>query len=171
MNQSATPTSDAAVEGVSTQTVHDLVAAIWSAMLSLDLALSATPAIPAQGEPDGAESVVGTISITGGWDGWVELSGSTTLATVASAAMLMTEPGDLEPGDIWDGWAELTNMVGGSVKALLPEPSALSLPTVTTHGSVLRPGGPSGLLAAFDSAGERFTVRVVPASHRNGSQQ
>jgi chemotaxis protein CheX len=84
--------------------------------------------------------------------------------------MLMTEPDDLEPGDIWDGWAELTNMVGGSVKALLPEPSALSLPTVTTHGSALRPGGPSGLSAAFTSAGEHFTVRVVPASHRNGGQ-
>jgi chemotaxis protein CheX len=153
------------VDGVGAEAVFDVVSAIWTAMLELGLS-----PLPGEEATNPAEPVVGTVSIRGGWNGWVELCGSARLAALASGAMLQAEPEDLEPGDIWDGWAELTNMIGGSIKALLPEPSVLSLPTVTTTGSGLRPGGPSGQVTHFSSAGETFTVRVVPSRGVDGEQ-
>jgi chemotaxis protein CheX len=150
--------------GVSPESVHELVGNIWTSMLEFDVAavpLDQLPVPRSAAEP--LESVVGTVSICGGWNGWVELAGTTGLAALASAAMFQAPLDELQPGDVWDGWAELTNMVGGRIKALLPEPTMLSLPVVTMHGSGLRPGGPDGMATHFHSKGEAFTVRVVMA--------
>jgi CheY-specific phosphatase CheX len=159
MNQTTIP-----VDSVDPEAVHDVVNAIWTAMLELGV-----EAVPANTAASTGDAVVGTVSIRGGWNGWVEVTGTGRLAGLASSAMLQAPLDELEPGDIWDGWAELTNMIGGSIKALLPEPSVLSLPTVT-NGSALRPGGPSGLATHFESAGEPLTVRVV-ASNGDSREQ
>jgi chemotaxis protein CheX len=151
------------VVDVGSEAVLDVVSAIWTAMLELGV-----EAVPASADSSDGDSVVGTVSIRGGWNGWVEVTGTGRLAGLASSAMLQAPLEELEPGDIWDGWAELTNMIGGSIKALLPEPSVLSLPTVT-NGSALRPGGPRGLATHFESAGEPLIVRVV-ASNGDGEQ-
>ena len=57
--------------------------------------------------------------------------------------MFGAEPGDLSDDEVSDALGELTNMVGGNIKSLLPAPSQLSLPSV--------------------AAGESCTVRVPGA--------
>ena len=99
---------------------------VWSALLGLDLT------------PDCSNAILGTrltgcVQITGAWEGAVLLTCPEDLARVATQAMFASD--DVSEEDIVDAVGELTNMVGGSVKSLLPAPSQLSVPSVTTGQS------------------------------------
>lgn len=101
---------------------------IWAATLGLELAEA-----PPEAEFD-HETVAytGQVQLTGAWTGavLVELSGA--LAATATATMFGLDPGEaVDDDDVADTVGELANMTGGNVKALLPSPCALSLPSVT----------------------------------------
>ncbi len=67
----------------------------------------------------------------GAWRGAVVLQCPTQHAYQAAEAMFAAEPGSLGPEEVADALGELTNMVGGNLKNLLPQPSVLSIPSVT----------------------------------------
>jgi chemotaxis protein CheX len=88
------------------------------------------------GEPEpgaGTADVVATVAISGAWDGRVLLSFSPFAAKYAAAALLGIDAATEEVGDdeVVDAVGELANIIGGSVKALMPQPTALSLPAVS----------------------------------------
>jgi chemotaxis protein CheX len=85
---------------------------------------------------DGARSgdVSASVSVTGAWRGHVVVSCSDGAARNAAAALLGVDLQDVTPEDITDALGELANIIGGNVKSLLPEPSALSLPHVLIKG-------------------------------------
>ena len=80
--------------------------------------------------------------VSGAWTGSVFLSCHTDVATAAAEAMFAADPGSLSSDEVSDAVGELTNMVGGNVKSLLPAPSRLSVPTIAVGepGSVRIPG-------------------------------
>lgn len=87
------------------------------------------------------------------------------LATTLTTAMFQT--GDEPcPDDIRDALGELANMLAGNVKALLPEPCAISLPAVAFgpdhHVSVV--GTSPVATVAFTCAGERLFVTLLHQS-------
>jgi chemotaxis protein CheX len=85
--------------------------------------------------------VVATVEISGAWRGRVLLSFSPPAAGRAAAALLGFDEGEeVADGDVADAVGELANIIGGSVKSLMPQPTALSLPAVTTDGSADRSG-------------------------------
>jgi chemotaxis protein CheX len=53
---------------------------------------------------------------------------------MVAAAMFSTEPCKTSVGDMQDALAELVNMIGGNIKALLPDGCFLSLPAVVEGG-------------------------------------
>jgi chemotaxis protein CheX len=65
------------------------------------------------------------------------------LASAAAEAMFAAEPGSLSADEVSDALGELTNMIGGNIKSLLPAPSRLSVPSV--------------------AEGESYTVRIPGA--------
>jgi chemotaxis protein CheX len=72
-----------------------------------------------------------------------------------------------------DAIAELVNMTGGNLKGLVPEPSQLSLPSVTTGSDLAHrmPGSRLVDAVAFACDGEPFVVSVHerdPAARRGG---
>jgi chemotaxis protein CheX len=91
------------------------------------------------GVPDpgaGKAVVMATVAISGAWHGRVLLSFSPVAAGRAAAALLGIEEGDdVSDGDVADAVGELANIIGGSVKSLMPQPTALSLPSVATDGA------------------------------------
>jgi chemotaxis protein CheX len=98
---------------------------IWTSLLGLEV----EPA----GEADrlGPLSLLtGCIQITGAWEGAVTLHCCTELARTAAATMFSLEPHAITVAEMQDALGELVNMLGGGVKALLPEIACLSLPTV-----------------------------------------
>ncbi len=78
----------------------------------------------------------GCVQINGEWEGRVHLDTTEGFATDAASRMLMMSPGEVGKSDVVDTLAELTNMVGGSIKSFLPGPSKLSIPNVDAAGEI-----------------------------------
>lgn len=82
------------------------------------------------------EHLISTIQITGAWNGSVSLGFSADLARNAASRMLKISERDLVEVDEQEVAAELTNMIGGNLKSLLPSQSRLSLPIVGSPSEV-----------------------------------
>lgn len=95
-------------------------------MLGLDIGPRALPAT--MGPVEGY--FTGKVEISGAWTGAVLLNGSRQLAKAAAAVIFAHEPGGGPEQDSLDAMYELTNIIGGNIKSLLPEPCQLSIPSV-----------------------------------------
>ena len=87
----------------------------------------------------GKRYVTAAVHITGEWEGTVAVACDDDLAREITGVFFGVEPTEADDGEINDAIGEVANMIGGNVKALMPAPSQLSLPTVTTRSSVRRP--------------------------------
>jgi chemotaxis protein CheX len=79
--------------------------------------------------------IVGSVAVTGEWRGSVLLACPTQLARTAASAMFDVPAEELTDDEVADALGELTNMIGGNVKSLLPGPGRLSMPEVTVGSS------------------------------------
>ena len=125
------------------------------------LGLEAEPREGLAREP-GAHTMVGCVQITGTWSGAVLVQCSPEFAAKAAQIIFASE-GTPSDEDERDALGELSNMIAGNIKALLPGPSFLSLPTLSDGvDGVLQVLG-SRLLEKFklSVAGEPLTVVVV----------
>lgn len=135
-----------------------LSAEVWASILGLDAV--ATGADPTEVEE---RTLTGCVHITGGpWEGTVTLECPTPLASAAAAAMFGMTVDELGREEIDDALGELANMTGGGVKALVPGPSTLSLPTVVEGLSytVTVPGSDLVRAVVLACEGSQFVVRV-----------
>jgi chemotaxis protein CheX len=75
-------------------------------------------------------------------------------------------PAELGCQDVCDAWGELVNMVGGNLKALLPPPTALSIPDVRDAETWLsREAGATVLNeVTFACLGDRMRLTVLKQS-------
>ena len=122
MTPTAAPPADLPV---TSEQVTEIAAQVWESFLGLSLVEAGAGC----GLPGSA--MAGVVAISGAWAGSVVVGCSSDHAVQAAEAMFAAEPGSLEPAEVADALGELTNMVGGNIKSLLPEPSALSIPSVT----------------------------------------
>lgn len=104
--------------------IEEIVQSIFNSMLGMEVFRSANPDAVCH------EAVVGTIHITGPQSVSVVLGVSDRVAGATAAAMLQLPSQVACDDDKKDVVAELTNMIGGNLKSLLPGPLYLSLPTV-----------------------------------------
>lgn len=89
---------------------------------------------------DGVTSdVAAAVSVTGAWRGHVVIGCSTGASLHAASALLGVPATEVTEDDVADALGELANIIGGNVKALLPEPCALSLPFVVNGAGVRWP--------------------------------
>lgn len=92
--------------------------------------------------PLGSNDMIGQVEIKGLWNGKVRFMVTKNFACKAASKMLMMDSETLAEQDIADTITELTNMIGGNIKTLLPSPSSLSLPCIdssSNEGSYLTP--------------------------------
>ena len=80
--------------------------------------------------PDTKRVLTGRILINGEWNGSVLFQIPEAFATNAAGRLLMMDLADVGNEDRVDTLAELTNMIGGNIKSIVPGPSTLSFPTV-----------------------------------------
>jgi chemotaxis protein CheX len=114
------------------------------------------------GAAEGGDVTIGCVAVTGGWQGCVLLAVPTPLARTVAAAMFVLPAGQLTDDEVADALGELTNMIAGNVKSLLPGPSSLSMPAVTA-GAAPTVRIPRGLLVnrvSVTCEGQRLTVSV-----------
>ncbi|MGN6727747.1 MAG: chemotaxis protein CheX [Tepidisphaeraceae bacterium] len=104
--------------------IQQLTMSIWDSILKLPVEPAAAPL------PAGQRTMSACVQITGAWRGAVALSCDAAMAAEAARVMFDLAAGAPATADMQDALGELVNMIGGNVKALLPETCQLSLPSV-----------------------------------------
>ena len=97
---------------------------VWESMFAVQLT-SADVA----GPPDGP-TLTGIVHIDGEWQGVVTLRCSVDLAKDLTQQLF----GECTDDEVRDLLGELTNQLGGNIKAMLPGAATLSLPVVASGG-------------------------------------
>lgn len=125
------------------------------------LAASATEA-PEPATPPG--EVVACVHVTGTFSGSVICSTTQRFAELCAERMLAVDISQVDDESVVDAIGEIVNMIGGSVKALLPEPSTLSLPVVSVGDGpdLMVPG--TSLLTSVDLVCAEEPLRVTVLS-------
>jgi len=130
---------------------------IWSSVLGLEVTIQ-----KALFQPTGKEdTLAGCIHIMGAWEGAIAPQCPKGLARRAAAIMFEQQEDQIGTDLIQDALAEITNMTGGNIKALLPGPCTLSLPAVAITDYNFRiPGTQLETLVTFDCQGQNFAVSI-----------
>jgi len=145
--------------------IQRLAPMIWDSILRL-------PLEPAAEVPRSGERIVSScVHISGAWNGLVVLNCGLDFA--AKAARIMFNFHDEKPttADIQDALGELANMIGGNLKALLPETCHLSLPAVVEGAdySVRFPGARLVTRVPFRSGEHPLTVSLHEREDRKAA--
>lgn len=105
----------------------EVVESVWLSTigLSIEPTEDLTP-------PEGADAryLYGRVEIQGAWNGVATITCPTTLARQAMSIMCDVDQDTLTDDEVKDALGEVTNMIGGNVKSLVPGPSHLTLPQV-----------------------------------------
>lgn len=139
--------------------IYEIVQATWDSVLQLPV----EEADGFDGGTSGAPAFAGVVTISGAWEGAVGVHIEENLGRRAASIMFASDPSAATRQDVEDALAELTNMVGGNLKALLPTPCQLGLPVVV-EGTDFRmrvSGGAQIMKRRFLCEGDRFAVTVV----------
>lgn len=136
--------------------ITEIVRTIWEAVFNWDLE-------EAQGTFLPTSARTGFIQVAGVWKGAIVCIASERLVRKISAHMFALEERDLTVELLHDALGELTNMIGGNLKALLPGPSFLCLPAVVegSNYSICVPSTHSVAEAEFVSCGEPIVIKLL----------
>lgn len=140
------------------QDIPEIAFSIWETLFSLPL----VTAEPGAQLAEGASGLTGCVQIDGAWNGAVLLECPSALARQLSHELYRPE-GQTTAEEVRDTIGELTNMLAGNIKALLPEPSRISLPAVAEGDDYdLRVMGTQPVArVVFSCADEVFVVTVL----------
>jgi chemotaxis protein CheX len=139
--------------------IEDVIKTIWASLFELPLDLGGA------GQLGPGPLVTGRVQIVGAWDGAVMLVCPAPLAcTLAQQMFRADSPPTVD--EVRDALGELTNMIAGNVKALLPGPSQIVLPVVTVgsddHVNVL--DNSAVTTVAFTCDGQPLLVTLLRGS-------
>ncbi|MFK7889287.1 MAG: chemotaxis protein CheX [Granulosicoccus sp.] len=110
--------------------LQEIVEVVWMTVLELPV----EPCVSS--ELASTEALISEIRISGAWQGVVAVRASMQFLRNAASLMFSIDASDVQHLDCKDTLSELTNMLGGTVKCLLPEVCDLSLPSIETCDTV-----------------------------------
>jgi chemotaxis protein CheX len=114
--------------------IVDVVETVCSSVLGFEVVETRPPTAP---PPPG---MIAHTLVAGAWSGSVVVWCDDGFADACAAVLFEGEP--CGPPEARDALGELTNIIAGNLKALLPAPSRLSIPIVASGGAP--PCAPSG---------------------------
>lgn len=119
------------------QQIIVLACDIWRTVLGLTIVPS--PELVTVDAP--ALMLTGSVEIQGAWQGAVHVQCSPEFARRAASLMFGVTASEVGCSEARDSLGELTNMVSGNLKSLLPGPSSLSIPVIAERPvETIRPG-------------------------------
>lgn len=138
--------------------IDEIVVTVWESMLGM--AIVPDDALHAFGHEAAHEhTYAGIVQIHGAWEGAVGVQCSARIARETAQVMFSLTGDTVAVDDLQDALGELTNVIGGNIKALLPEPCTLGLPVVVEGGDYrLRLPGANTVRRASFRMGEELVV-------------
>jgi chemotaxis protein CheX len=137
--------------------VREITESIFATVLGLEICeIEASPSL------SHIQALAGRVQITGAFEGSVALHCSDGLARRAASILFATDEAQTRPEDAHEVVAELANMAGGNIKALMAEPSQLSLPAVAVVEWVdSEPGSHLVTAVSFECLGEPMRISLL----------
>jgi chemotaxis protein CheX len=134
---------------------YTIIQNTWNSTLGFDV--DRADAAPRSGD---SELVVST-RVSGAWNGEVRMRCSRALGSKIAAAFFQVDAGNTGNDQVLDALSELIHIVGGNLKALLPQPITLSLPsTENPEVSSMPQASETVCHLALSSSGHPFTVSL-----------
>ena len=139
-----------------TDQLAEAVRSVWSTTLGLAVE-------PVGNTTEVEEGLVGSVGISGKWQGAITMQLPPGLARRAAAAMFMTDVEQTTTEELNDALGELVNQVAGLVRPMVSEDCVLSLPTVATgdHGGLAVLRTEVLLEVPLDCDGEPIVVTLL----------
>lgn len=136
--------------------ISQFVTDIWSTFLNLKVSTT-----DQDFKPNGkGNTLAGCVQITGEWQGSVTLYAPKEIGRRIAAIMYSLDEKKVEDQQIQDVIGEITNVLAGNIKSILPAPCSISLPCVAvTDFNLHHPG--SEMLSAVNFTCEERTFLVV----------
>ncbi|MCU0880051.1 MAG: chemotaxis protein CheX [Pirellulaceae bacterium] len=152
---------------VSDDQMLELLESVWSSMLYVPIS-----AVPPKGDFTEHARLTASVHIAGDWNGTVLLHLTEPFAEFAAATMLASDTEGLTDADRDDAAAELCNIIGGSIKSLLPGRNSLSLPAIVKGEESLLRVPNTHVLATMDvqSAGQPLRIRILARTDRKPAE-
>lgn len=103
-----------------------------------------------------------SVKIAGAWDGEVRMHCPPALARLIAGAIFQVEPDKAGNDETLDALGELIHIIGGNLKALLPQPVTVSLPSLVdpTDSAQTTPRGQTVSELTLLSEGHPFMVSI-----------
>jgi chemotaxis protein CheX len=138
--------------------INQFVTDIWSTFLSMKVSPT-----DKQFKPKGKDNTLaGCVQITGGWHGTVTFYASREIGKKVAATMYGLDETEVNKQQIQDVIGEITNILAGNIKSLLPSPCSISLPSVAvTDYNLHHPGSEPVTAVNFDCEGMPFLVVML----------
>ena len=140
------------------QEIFEIAEATWQSIVGMQVSSGA--GVATMPSPEGF--LTGSVEISGAWNGVVLMHGAEPLIRNAAAVIFGSNASEVSHQDQLDAMYELTNIIGGNIKSLLPEPCQLALPKVeSTTPELLEVAGAERLSdLVFDCQGQPIYVSV-----------
>ena len=140
------------------QTATDVVHEVFSTMLHIETQVSVEETPVAIDHP-----VVGCVHFAGPWKGALMLQCGPPQAAAFAAELVGIAPPEEVNDDVRDAIGEITNMIAGNLKSMLPPGTVLSAHTVVEGSSFTLKvcGGNESMQIRFESDRGPFSITLV----------
>jgi chemotaxis protein CheX len=154
-------------EHIDADTLTEVLAQAWLTFVDPGALLEPAPHDPG----DAAPGLVAQVAVHGETPAAVAIAMDAAGARAVAERMLAGVGMGVEEADVIDAMGELANVLGGNLKALLPEGSTLTLPQVSrTDAGSVGPGDPGGVVASVRWGAHTVTAAVTPADRTPGKE-
>jgi len=135
--------------------IRQFVTDIWSTFLNMKVSPTETPFKP----KGNGNTLAGCVQITGEWQGSVTLYAPKELGKKVAATMYGLDEAEVVDKQVQDVIGEITNVLAGNIKSILPAPCSISLPCVAiTDFNLHHPGSEMLTAVNFDCEDLAFLV-------------
>jgi hypothetical protein len=142
---------------VTEESIYEIVEGTWTSTLGFQVKRAESAEFSVQG------ALTVCVKITGAWDGEVRLHCSPCLARLIAAAIFQVEADHVRSYEILDALTELIHIIGGNLKALLPQPVVVSLPSLIEQSDWTETSSQGRTICqlTLTSEGQPFGVSVL----------
>lgn len=137
--------------------IEEVTSIVWGSVLALPVELATDQQLPTN------PTVTCFVQIEGAWEGAVVFRCPERLGKLLADSMFGKSSANRDTSDINDALGEITNILTGNIKALLPQPSRITLPVIASGNDyqLVVLGTEITAEVAFSCQGETFVVTIL----------